>query len=125
MIGSTGQAGKAGVAGVIDFGSHTSVRLGQADEFVSQYSSKPHVSAGNLEIGIADPDQVDLKPNLALPGLRRGQVAFELDRRAIIVDASHGFRGLRRIFIRDNLRIIGNSLQFSQVLTFAGGYDGL
>ena len=57
------------MARVIDLGRHPPTVVGQADELVPEDAPKTHITPGQLQIGLADPDQSNREENLA--GARR------------------------------------------------------
>ena len=63
------------MASVVDLGSDASPLGRPPDELVAEDASKAHVTPGELQISVADPDSGDGQPNFAWAGGRLGQVA--------------------------------------------------
>jgi hypothetical protein len=74
-------ANRATPARVIDLGSDPAAVRGLGDELVAQNAFKAHVTAGELDVGVADPDRPDAQDDLAAACLRLGlrQVAPQSD----------------------------------------------
>src|SRR5689334_14878816 len=89
MLRHAGPASGADKARVIDLGRDTATGFGPADELVAEDASEPHVAAGQLQVGLADPRGEDAEPHLARPRLGLGQVAPEPGRGTVTIEAPH------------------------------------
>ena len=89
VLGTAGVAGVATPAGVVDLGRHPASVGRFADELVAEHPSESHVTAHQLQVGLADAGGADLEHDVARARLGRRQVAAEADRRAVAVDPSH------------------------------------
>ncbi len=56
---------------------------------MSEDAPVAHVSAGELEVGIADPGPPDAEEHLAGPGLGRREIAAEAGGLSVAKDAEH------------------------------------
>src|SRR4051794_21606320 len=77
------------MARCIDLGSIANSRFVDSDEFVAEDAAIVHVTAGELQVGIADAGHEDAEDHLAGALDRLGEVAAEGNGGAVARDAAH------------------------------------